>query len=216
MAYYQEQSIFFRLPLELREKIYEYCRPFYMGEVGVGFPSTSTDYGTLLQRRVSDTPALLQSCKRIGEEAKRWLKRHIHIEYNEHDNNVWLHLHVVGKPDLERVENLTLTFWDVVTRPTLLLNVVEHIFDHAPRLLQLEITWDEMAYCPLGGVISLEDNIEPWIPILAKAKQLKTLKLKGVKQEWAAAIEERFGQHNPDVKLDCELYDMKTSLWATW
>ncbi|KAI0838825.1 hypothetical protein F5Y06DRAFT_295981 [Hypoxylon sp. FL0890] len=218
MASSREQSIFFRLPAELREQVYQYCEDFYMGQMEVDFPRNATGFGTLLQRRVSNTPALLQSCKKIKEEAEQWMYRHIHIEYSDDSSNsiVWMHVHAIGKPDLGLIRKLTLNFEDLVERPNLILNVIEHIFDRAPMLQLLEITWGEMVHCPLPRVISLEDNIGSWFPILAKAKQLQTLKLKGAKQEWATAVEEHLGQHNPEVRLEVELFDMETSLWASW
>ncbi|OTA57638.1 hypothetical protein K449DRAFT_449855 [Hypoxylon sp. EC38] len=224
MTYWQDQSIFFRLPLELRAEVYQYCQSYYMERSEVAlFPycmGADRDVNRFLQRRVSDLPGLLQTCKRIKKEAVEWLSRHIHIKFSDYScwRVTWMYFYAVGSPDLSRVRMLTLSFEDLSRRPTVLLEIIEHIVAHAPKLQLLEITWQEMVYYPLWEFIEFEDwnSMEPWFPILAKARNLKTLRLKGILRQWAAAFEEYVKQRKPEVELDVELYDPMTSAWANW
>ncbi|KAI1370676.1 hypothetical protein F4677DRAFT_347520 [Hypoxylon crocopeplum] len=214
MAHYQSQSIFFRLPQELRVQVYQYCQELYMAERKTVFHRSCTEFDTMLKYRFTDIPALLMSCKRIKEEAEPWMHRHIDFEFSDNTGMdiVVMYNRAVGKIDLQWVRLLTLNFEDLVVKPTLTLSMMEHIVDHAPRLRALEIAWDDMVFYPLAKIISLEENIEPWFLIWAKAKGLKRLKLKGVTKEWAEAAEKELERQNKGVKLEIELY--KPKVWA--
>ncbi|KAI0139983.1 hypothetical protein F4776DRAFT_614928 [Hypoxylon sp. NC0597] len=218
MTCYQNQSIFFRLPLELREEVYQHCQDFYMGCKELKFEGDSMDANKELQCQISCLPELLLTCKRIREEAEQWLYRDIDITYRDCGwwDCVWMYIYAVGKPDLSRVRMLTLSIEDALEKPILMFQMAEHIIDHAPGLQILEIEWHEMVYCPAGGVIELEDNIEPWFPILVKARNLRTLSLIKIRREWIAAVKKYLKKYKPEVKLEVEPYDVRTSRWARW
>ncbi|KAI2472766.1 hypothetical protein F4781DRAFT_320477 [Annulohypoxylon bovei var. microspora] len=213
MAALQHESPFFRLPLELREEIYKYCQLFYTKRTQLVFNKRHDKFGTLLQRHSSGTPALLLSCKRIKAEAERRIHRNIQIIFGDHSGNgvYWLDVLAVSKPKLNRVRELTVIFEDLMNKPVLVLRAVKHIIKHAPDLRVLEITWEDMVHWPLTPVISLEKNIVPWFSILAKAKSLRKLKLNGVTQEWATAVEENLRQKGRNVKMEVELIDVEAA-----
>ncbi|KAI1415571.1 hypothetical protein F5Y13DRAFT_156321 [Hypoxylon sp. FL1857] len=218
MAYLQEQSIFFRLPLEIREEVYQYCRGFYAEMFKDSFrKDRDGDYTTLFRDDVGGRPALLQSCRRIKDEAEPWIYRRIDIKFTEDIDVRWLTIGPVGKFDMGHVRTITLDFEDVMSRPTELLDLMEYFIDHAPRLQRLEVEWEEMVHCPMPVIGTIfEDTVEPWFPIFAKAKSLKTLKLDGLTRQWAAVLEEVLRRHNQEVKLELTVYEKEDSIWADW
>lgn len=207
LAHTQDQSIFFQLPLELRQEVYQSCQLFYMGHNKRLAHKSSTNLTGMLPCGPKPGPALLQSCKRIREEAEQWMKHHIHIQYCTTASYERLDIRTVGIAQLRWVRKLTLESDGLGHRPNMMFRLTEHIIDHSPRLQILEIRWRKLVYSQIcHGVISFENVIKPWLPIVSKAKSLKILRLDGAQQKWATAFRNELERQNPGVKLDVKLY----------
>ncbi|KAI2621814.1 hypothetical protein GGR54DRAFT_599921 [Hypoxylon sp. NC1633] len=218
MAHSQDQSIFFRLPLELREQVYQFCQPWYMVPTRFQFSQYDKGIGGLLDHSSSGSSALLRTCKKIKSEAEPWIHQQLAITCGRGTewDTIGLCIQDAGTVNLRMIKKVTMVFEILVGEPSVILDMMEHLVDRAPKLQALEITWGEAMFCPILKPISFEKNIKPWFPILAKAGKLKTLKLRRVARTWTTAIEDNVKQHNPEVNLEMEVFDIKKSMWCKW
>ncbi|XXG98828.1 hypothetical protein Hte_005158 [Hypoxylon texense] len=132
----QDHSIFFRVPLELRQKVYQNCQPFYMRYEMRLASKDATDVSELLPFGHKTTPALFRSCKRIKEEAEQWIKQHIHIQHSTSGYEI-LDIRTAGIAQFERVRKLTLESHDFDCQPNMTFILAEPIIDHALPLQTL-------------------------------------------------------------------------------
>ncbi|KAI0380687.1 hypothetical protein F5Y04DRAFT_281712 [Hypomontagnella monticulosa] len=225
MAYYQQQSCFFRLPLELRDEIYtDVCQHAYDSMKGVLLRDIEVpDYRSLLRHDFSGKPALLLTCKRVEEEANRCMNQDISIvcrDYfhcegcslcrSEPDNadGVQGHLLVraIGKIDSRRIKRVSLacvqSFCSYRGEPRTLLDLLEHIINTAPTFRELTLRWNQDFHGPFYST-TLRDTtlVNGWFPILAKAKNLKTLTLSGVERERTGTFVKDLAEQNPDLRV---------------
>lgn len=176
MAHDQAQSILFRLPLEVRDMIYGQCHEAYEATARPGYSVN------LIQRCFSNAPGLLLASKKTREEALLRMKHSI--------SNVTIEIDRVLIPEcLTLVVEETIgggpgikvdLEWSDFERDgcPALLNLMEHIFEEAPRVSILQI--ETLDYPKTRAYVRQAlENAAALAPVLDKAKVLKHLVIRG-------------------------------------
>lgn len=188
------------------------------------------DISRMFRLLFAGKPAFLLTCKRVKEEAEPWMHQDISIAYQDYilcprcpilyrayPQSCPVHrreeehmlVRAVGRIKPRWVKQISLTFlYDImryVDQPTMVLNLMERVVENAPILREITLRWHRNGRALSGGPNPWDaDLVRPWLPILVRAKSLKTLTLSGVEKELVEAFVEDLGKHNPNLTVEFE------------
>ncbi|KAI1372824.1 hypothetical protein F4677DRAFT_462769 [Hypoxylon crocopeplum] len=214
----QAKSPFFRLPAELRNRIYR-----FMGYNGGHWRYRISTLSGRERFKISDVPAFLLSCKRAYKEARLVLCAYVRIDTMYKHSNAWFQLNGCGNLLPARIHHLSIHYQLDGSHPDF-VQFLKSVAEAAVNLRHLHITSatreprrdchcgrDGNGFCPTckaAKIFLSSDRIEALVPLILSIKKLKTLEFGGrYRSAWAAFMRDRLAslliERNVEVfKLD--------------